>query len=47
MNPYTQNLYRNEANYATLTPVSFLARTAYTWPNRVAVIHGARRYTWQ
>jgi len=47
MNPYTQNLDRNEANYATLTPVSFLARTAYTWPNRVAVIHGARRYTWQ
>jgi fatty-acyl-CoA synthase len=47
MNPYTQNLDRNEANYATLTPVSFLARTAYTWPDRVAVIHGARRYTWQ
>ncbi|HTP99557.1 MAG TPA: acyl-CoA synthetase [Casimicrobiaceae bacterium] len=47
MNPYTQNLDRNEANYATLTPVSFLARTAYTWPNRVAVVHGARRYTWQ
>jgi len=47
MNPYSQNLDRNEANYATLTPVSFLARTAYTWPNRVAVVHGARRYTWR
>jgi len=47
MNPYAHDLDRNEANYATLTPVSFLARTAYIWPHRVAVIHGARRYTWQ
>ena len=47
MNPYAQGLDRNDANYATLTPVSFLARTAYIWPERVAVIHGDRRYTWQ
>src|SRR5260221_2710443 len=47
MNPYAQDLDRNAANYAPLTPVSFLARVAYTWPKRVAVIHGDRRYTWQ
>jgi fatty-acyl-CoA synthase len=47
MNPYEQDLDRNEANYATLTPVSFLARTAYIWPHRVAVVHGPRRYTWK
>ena len=47
MNPYARDLDRNAANYAPLTPVSFLARVAYTWPKRVAVIHGDRRYTWQ
>jgi fatty-acyl-CoA synthase len=47
MNVYEKDLDRNDANYAPLNPVSFLARTAYIWPQRVAVIHGARRYTWQ
>jgi len=47
MNPYAQDLDRNHANYAPLTPVSFLARTAYIWPERTAVIHGTRRYTWR
>src|SRR3954451_21513720 len=47
MNPYAQDLDRNEANYAPLTPVSFLARAAYIWPERTAVIHGPRRYTWK
>ena len=46
MNPYEQNLERNAANYAPLTPLSFIARTAHIWPHRVAVIHGERRYTW-
>ena len=43
---YEQNLERRSANYAPLTPMSFIARTAYTWPQRLAVVHGARRYTW-
>ncbi len=47
MNAYTQNLDRNDANYAVLTPVSFLSRTAYTWPERTSVIHGSRRFTWR
>jgi len=47
MNPYAQDLDRNDANYAALTPVSFLARTSYIWPERTAVIHGPRRYTWK
>ena len=47
MNPYAQDLDRNDANYATLTPVSFLARTAYIWPGRISVVHGTRRYTWK
>jgi fatty-acyl-CoA synthase len=43
---YERDLDRNAANYATLTPLSFIARTAYIWPQRLAVVHGARRYTW-
>ena len=43
---YEQNLERRSANYAPLTPMSFIARTAYTWPERLAVVHGERRYTW-
>ena len=37
MNPYEDHLDRNAANYAALTPLSFIARTAYIWPHRVAV----------
>src|SRR5436190_93706 len=44
--PYERDLARNAANYASLTPVSFIARTAYIWPQRTSVIHGERRYTW-
>jgi fatty-acyl-CoA synthase len=46
MNAYERDLDRSEANYAALTPVSLLARTAYIWPQRTSVIHGERRYTW-
>jgi len=44
--PYEQDLGRNAANYAPLTPLSFLARTAGIWPDRTAIVHGPRRYTW-
>ncbi|HTO13944.1 MAG TPA: acyl--CoA ligase family protein [Candidatus Binatia bacterium] len=37
-----QQPYRTE-----LTPVSFLRRTAYVFPDKVAVVHGARRYTYR
>jgi len=43
---YDQQLDRNAANYASLTPISLIARSAYTWPQRIAVVHGTRRYTW-
>jgi fatty-acyl-CoA synthase len=46
-NPYERDLDKNPANYAPLTPLSFLERSAYTYPNRVAVVHGARSYTWK
>ena len=34
------------ANYAPLSPVGFLARSAEIYPDRVAVIHGANRITY-
>lgn len=34
------------ANFAALTPIHFLQRTAEIFPDRVAVIHGETRRTW-
>ncbi|WP_044242960.1 acyl-CoA synthetase [Chondromyces apiculatus] len=39
-------LPKTPANHTPLSPLSYLARTARTYPQRVAVIHGARRFTW-
>ncbi len=46
MSIYEQHLGPNAANYVPLSPVSFLGRAAGIYPNRVAVIHGDRRYTY-
>src|SRR3954467_7370938 len=45
-NIFEQHLENTAANYAPLTPLSFLERAAYVYPNRPSVIHGAQRYTW-
>jgi len=45
-NPYDVGLDRNPANYAPLTPIDFIAWSARVCPNRVAVIHGERRFSW-
>jgi fatty-acyl-CoA synthase len=34
------------ANWAALTPLSFLARTAETHPDQIAVIHGDLKHSW-
>src|SRR5687767_10856634 len=46
-NPYETDLDRNEANHAPLTPLGFIERAAYVHPERLAVVHGALRYTWR
>jgi fatty-acyl-CoA synthase len=46
-NPYASGLDKNPANYVPLTPLSFIERSAYIYPDHVATIHGARRYTWR
>ena len=43
---YDQGLEKNPANFTALTPLSFLPKAAAVYPNRIAVIYGARRLTW-
>ncbi len=43
---YLTGLDRNQANFAPLTPLTFIERAAYVYPNRVAIVHGAQRQTW-
>ena len=40
VSPYDRDLDRNPANFQALTPLTFLARTAAVFPERVAIIHG-------
>jgi fatty-acyl-CoA synthase len=46
MSIYDQQLDKNAANYAALSPVSFVERSAEVFGDLPAVVHGARRYTW-
>jgi fatty-acyl-CoA synthase len=43
---YDVGLDRRAANYVPLTPISFLARTAGVYPDKAAVIHGDRTFTY-
>jgi fatty-acyl-CoA synthase len=43
---FTMDLDRRPANYVPLSPISFLLRAARVYGPRVAVVHGARRYTY-
>ncbi|MBI4294202.1 MAG: acyl-CoA synthetase [Betaproteobacteria bacterium] len=45
-NPFDVNLDKNPANCAPLTPLGFIERAAYVYPERLAVVHGMRRFTW-
>ena len=45
-NIYVQDLPKNDANFAALTPLLYLERSALVYPDRVAIIHGALRQTW-
>ncbi len=45
-NPFETDLDMNAANYAALTPLTFIRRSARTYPDHIAQIHGDIRYTW-
>jgi len=46
MNIYEQHLEKNTANFAALSPVSFVERSAEVFGDLPAVVHGQRRHTW-
>ena len=41
------HLARNAANFSALTPLGFLSRSAAVYPDKLAVIHDARRLTYR
>lgn len=43
---FDRDLPRNEANFAAITPLSFIERTARVYPDRLAIVHGALRRNW-
>ncbi len=45
-NPFETGLDMVAANHAPLTPVGFLARSAAVYPDKTAIIHGARHYSY-
>lgn len=45
-NIFEQDLPRTEANYTALSPLSFIARSAEVYPNRLALVHGDLRRNW-
>jgi fatty-acyl-CoA synthase len=44
--PYQTGLDRNPANYAPLTPLSFIERAGDVYPERIAWVHGDMRATY-
>src|SRR3954454_11057741 len=46
LSPYDTDLAKTRANYAPLSPLSFLARSADVHPERTAIVHGNRRYSY-
>ena len=45
-NIYERDLDKTAANYAALTPLQFMERTASVYPEHPALIHGERRQSW-
>jgi fatty-acyl-CoA synthase len=47
MNLFDMSLDKNPANYVSLSPLTFLKRSADVYPNKIACIHGEQRITWR
>ena len=45
--PYQQGLDRQPANHVPLSPLSFIERSAHVYPDRLAVVHGQRCFSWR
>ena len=46
MKDFDTTLKKNKANYVPLNPVSFLRKTAATFPSKNSIIYNNRTYTW-
>ena len=46
VNIFEQDLPRTGANYAALSPLAFIERSAEVYPDRLAVVHGELRRNW-
>src|SRR4051812_5388373 len=44
---YDRDLDKNQANFAPLTPLTFLERAASVYPDRLSVVHGTQQFTWR
>ena len=45
MNSPYDDLPKTQANYAPLTPLTFIERAAYVYPNKLSVVYGTQRWT--
>ncbi len=46
MGIFDQDLGRNDANFAPISPLSFIERAAQVYPQRLAIVHGELRRNW-
>ena len=45
-NIYEIDLDQNHANFAHLTPLSFIERCSNVYPRKISLVHGDKQYTW-
>lgn len=46
VNIFNQYLDQNDANFSALSPISFMERAAFVYPEKLATINGDQRRTW-
>ena len=46
MKQFDNELKKNSANYTPLNPVTFLKKTAFTFPDKISVVYNDRFYKW-
>ncbi|MEQ1754869.1 MAG: acyl-CoA synthetase [Micropepsaceae bacterium] len=44
--PYEMDLDKNPANYQPLSPLTFLERAAFVFPDTIAILHGEQKFTY-
>ena len=47
MNNFEQGMHKNDANFVSLTPISFLDRIKDVYPDYEAIVYKERKYSWR